>query len=77
MVGPMVPDRRPRAEEEVKRSDRRWFLAALLVFTGSVGALFGAREVFRATGPHPEVTLFVRRLKSYANRLLRQRVRRR
>ena len=72
----MMPERPPREDDEVARGDRRWFLAAVLVFTGSVGGLFGAREIYHATGPHPEVTLLVRRLKSYANRLLRQRIRR-
>jgi hypothetical protein len=70
----MSHDRRLPADEEVRRTDRRWFVTATVVFVGSFGGLLGAREVYHATGPHPEVTLFVRRVKLLANRLLRQRL---
>jgi hypothetical protein len=73
---PVVPERRRRVDEEVARSDRRWFLAALFVFVGSLGGLLGAVQVYRATGPHPEGTLFIRRVKRYANSLLRHGFRR-
>ena len=53
------------------RSDRGWFLIVVLVFTISTGGLAGAYAVYRATGPHPEVTVFVRRVKGYANRILK------
>lgn len=66
---------RHRRAEDLARTDRRWFLAVVIIFTGSLVGLVAAREVFHATGPHPEVTLLVRRVKGYANRLLRQGVR--
>jgi hypothetical protein len=72
----MSPERRLPADEEVRRTDRRWFVAATVVFVGSFGGLLGAREVYHLTGPHPEVTLLIRRVKLYANRLLRQRLKR-
>jgi hypothetical protein len=62
---------------EVARTDRRWLLAAADVFAGWLGAFAAARALYVATGPHPEVTLFLRRVKSYANKLLHHRVRRR
>jgi len=65
-----------RRDTEVARTDRRWLLIAVAVFAGSVGGLFAARAVYQATGPHPQVTLLVRRLKRYANSLLRQGMRR-
>jgi len=60
------------AGKDVARSDRRWFLTVTIVFAVTVGGLLGAREIYRATGPHPEVIVFVRRVKFYANSLLRQ-----
>ena len=62
--------------DQVARADRRWFLASVLVFVGTVVAVLAALFVYRATGPHPRVTLFVRQIKRYANQLLRQRLRR-
>jgi len=56
---------------QIIRSDRGWFVAVVLVFTITIGSLAGVHAVYRATGPHPEVTVFVRRLKGYANRLVR------
>jgi hypothetical protein len=57
--------------ERVVRSDRGWFLVFVLVFALSLGGLFGAHAIYRATGPHPQVTMFMRRVKGYANRLAR------
>jgi hypothetical protein len=71
----MLLDRRPSAEEEVRNVDRRWFITAAAVFVGSLGGLLGAVGVYRATGPHPEITLVIRRVKRYANSLLRHRLR--
>jgi len=62
---------------EVARADRRWLLAAAAVFAGWLGAFAAAHVLYLATGPHPGVTLFLRRVKSYANKLLHHRVRRR
>jgi hypothetical protein len=59
-----------RQQREVERADRRWFLAAAAVFTLSLGLFFGAHHVYRATGPHPQMTAFVRRLKGLAHRFL-------
>ncbi len=66
----------PRSKDEVARVDRRWILTAAVIFAGTLGGLFGAVALYRATGPHPEVTLFVRKVKLYANGLLRHRLRR-
>ncbi|HJQ83167.1 MAG TPA: hypothetical protein VKA21_03765 [Candidatus Binatia bacterium] len=71
----MTPAPKRRLDEDA-RVDRRWFIASAAVFVGSLGGLFGVHAVYRATGPHPEVTLFVRRIKLYANKLLRHRFRR-
>jgi hypothetical protein len=60
------------SREDVARSDRRWLVTVATVFAVTVGGLFGIRELYRATGPHPEVVVFVRRVKFYANSLLRQ-----
>jgi len=68
---------REASAEQVARVDRRWFLAALAVFVATVAGMLAAVFVYRITGPHPQVTLFVRHVKRYANQLLRQRLRRR
>ena len=64
-------------DDDVARTDRRWFLAAAAVFTGSLALFLGARVLYQVTGPHPEVTVFIRRIKSYANKLLRHRLKKR
>lgn len=51
-------------------------MAVFAVFAVTVGSLLLAREVYRATGPHPQIAFFVRRAKFYANSLLRQRFKR-
>jgi len=63
----MQPDRKTR---EVHNADRRWLLAAFAIFGGTGAVLLGARWLYRATGPHPEVTLLFRRVKVMARRLL-------
>jgi hypothetical protein len=69
----MVPERKRSPEEEqIRRADRRWFVVAALVFAGSFAGLLGASELYRATGPHPQLVVFIRRVKFYANSLLRQ-----
>jgi hypothetical protein len=60
-----------KPSERVIRSDLGWFLIVLLVFTISIAGLAGAHAIYRATGPHPQVTVLVRRVKGYANRLIR------
>jgi hypothetical protein len=58
--------------KDLARTDRRWLLTVTAVFVATVGSLLGVREIYRATGPHPELIVFVRRVKFYANSLLRQ-----
>jgi hypothetical protein len=58
------------AAREVERTDRRWFLAAAVVFGVSLGVFFGAHRLYRATGPHPEIYSFFRRVRGFARRLL-------
>jgi hypothetical protein len=57
----------------VTRTDRRWLLTVTLVFGVTIGSLLAVREVYRATGPHPRVAAFARRVQGYANSLLRLR----
>ena len=66
-----------KGRDDVAHTDRRWFLAAAAVFVGSLALLLGARVIYQATGPHPEMTVFIRHLKSYANKLLRHRLKKR
>ncbi len=63
--------------DDLARTDRRWFLAAAAVFAGTLALFLGARVVYQATGPHAEVTVFIRRIKTYANKLLRHRLKKR
>ena len=59
-----------KTDDELARTDRRWFLAAAGVFAGSIMLLGGAYQVYRATGPHPEVTVFVQDVKRMARRFI-------
>lgn len=59
-----------RTTRETQDVDRRWLLAAVAVFGGTAVVLFVMRWLYRVTGPHPEVTLLVRRVKALARRLL-------
>jgi hypothetical protein len=61
-------NRGPRAQ--VTRSDTRWLLAWVGVFLAAMLALLAVHQVYRLTGPHPQVTVFVRRLKHYARWLI-------
>ncbi len=63
----MLPDRKTR---EVHNADRRWLLAAFAVFGVTAAFLLIARWLYRVTGPHPEVTLLLRRVKALSKRLL-------
>ena len=64
------PGRASRHLDEVEISDRRWLLVAFAVFAATLVLLFGAHMVYRATGPHPQVTVFVRRVKGLAHKFL-------
>ena len=55
-----------RATREVHRSDRRWFLITAVVFGVSIVGLFGGLALYRWTGPHPQITLFIRRVRGFA-----------
>lgn len=54
----------------VARDDRRWLLAWVAIFTGTLAVLVLAHQVYRMTGPHPEVTTAIRRLKHHARWLI-------
>src|SRR4051812_24192754 len=59
--------RRPdRATREVVNTDRRWFLFAAAVFALSIASFAGAFAVYRWTGPHPRITLLIRRARAFA-----------
>lgn len=55
---------------EVARSDRRWLLAWTAIFLTMFGLLAGVHAIYRATGPHPEVQVFLRRVKHHARWLI-------
>jgi hypothetical protein len=55
---------------EVLKADRRWLLAWAAVFVGTLLALFAAHQLYRLTGPHPQVTALVRQLKHEARWLI-------
>ncbi len=57
---------RSRHEREVARADRRWFVLTLGGAIVFLGAIFGARALYHLTGPHPQVTVFWRRLRRLA-----------
>jgi hypothetical protein len=54
----------------VARSDARWLLVWVAVFLAAVLGLLAAHQVYRMTGPHPQVTVFIRRLKHHARWLI-------
>ncbi len=56
--------------DRVARSDARWLLAWGAVFVAAILALLAAHQVYRLTGPHPQVTVFIRRLKHHARWLI-------
>ena len=57
---------RTRHERETARSDRRWFLFTIAGAAALVVLIFGAREVYHWTGPHPKVTMLMRRVRGFA-----------
>lgn len=65
-----VPSSSPTHRAGVARSDLRWLLAWLAVFVAAILALLAAHQVYRLTGPHPQVTVFIRRLKHHARWLI-------
>lgn len=65
-----TPRRYLPARDEVAQSDRRWLLVAVAVFLATCVLLGGAIAVYRWTGPHPGVTLFLRAVKHVARRIV-------
>ena len=43
--------------------DRRWLIAWLVTFVGSLAIFFAAYLIYKATGPHPQMTLFLRQIR--------------
>jgi hypothetical protein len=64
----------PRSErghrDRVARSDMRWLLVWLAVFVAAILTLLAAHQVYRLTGPHPQISALVRTLKHYARWLV-------
>ncbi len=60
---------RPR-RENVADTDRQWLVLTTVVFALTLGLCFLAYQVYRATAPHPEVTIFLRGVKRMAHRLI-------
>jgi hypothetical protein len=67
-----VPARTSRhhAPPDVVQSDRRWFLMLAAGFVASAAGLLALHAVYRATGPHPNVTRFLRSVKTTLRRLV-------
>lgn len=61
-MGTRTGDSRPltRHQREVLQIDRRWLVTWLVSFLGSLALFFGAYALYKATGPHPQVTVFLR-----------------
>jgi hypothetical protein len=66
-MGPLGPGKH---RVEVARADRRWLLAWAAIFVGTLLFLVAAHQIYRLTGPHPEVTVFIRALKHEARWLI-------
>jgi hypothetical protein len=62
--------RRTIDDSEVRRVDRRWLVAWVGVFVLLLGGFAGLHQIYRWTGPHPEVTVFIRRVKHHARWLI-------
>ena len=66
MQDPVALPRASRTHREgVARSDERWLLVWLAVFAASILGLLAAHQVYRLTGPHPQMTALIRRVKHY------------
>jgi hypothetical protein len=47
-------------------TDRRWFLSTAAIFGISIVGFAAGLAVYRWTGPHPRVTLLIRRIRGFA-----------
>ena len=52
-----------RHQREVLQLDRRWLVTWVASFVASLAIFSGAYGVYKATGPHPEMTVFLRALR--------------
>lgn len=66
-MGPISPGKH---RVEVARADRRWLMAWAAIFVGTLALLVGAHQLYRMTGPHPEITAAIRSLKHHARWLI-------
>jgi len=55
---------------EVERDDRRMLILWAASFAAALGLFAAATQIYRATGPHPQVTAFVRQVKHHARWLI-------
>ncbi|MFN8542968.1 MAG: hypothetical protein U0807_01960 [Candidatus Binatia bacterium] len=72
MVEPQLTTtgRGPIRYESVADTDRRWLLLTVAVFLASLGLLFGLYSIYRASGPHPEILIFMRAITRLAHWVL-------
>jgi hypothetical protein len=59
-----------RHQREVLQLDRRWLMTWMASFVTSLVFVFGLYALYKATGPHPQVTTFIRGLKHEARWLI-------
>jgi hypothetical protein len=63
----IAPSRTVRHHErDVARVDRRWLVTWVASFLGSLILFVLSYSVYKATGPHPEMTVFLRQLRHEA-----------
>jgi hypothetical protein len=55
---------------EVERDDRRMLLVWSASFAAVLGLFAAGTQVYRVTGPHPEVTALIRQMKHHARWLI-------
>ena len=61
---------RSTRSDEVAASDRRWLLATYGIFGATLLVLAGLYQLYSVSGPHDEVTLFLRDVTRIAHWLL-------
>lgn len=65
-----TPARAPKPRPLKENDDLRWLLIMAVAFILSLAALAGMYAIYHATGPHPQVTMALRRMRYYARWLL-------